>query len=177
MFLFTFQSLRINNDARKATTVGQIVNLMSVDAQRFQDVPVYMHMIWSAPFNIALAIYFLWQELGPSALAGLAVMLVLAPINVFVGQKTRTLQVSRFSRLIFNFIMMLFLCKFLALQFSWKNTIFTCNGLDAVISILHASLTFATIKPSNQISDTNTLQAPNRTDKCVFSSRHQSRLL
>ena len=95
----TFQSLKLNNEARKRTTVGQIVNLMSVDAQRFQDVPVYMHMVWSAPFNIVMAIYFLWRELGPSALAGLAVMLLLAPFNVMVGQKTRTLQVS-FSELL-----------------------------------------------------------------------------
>ena len=79
--------------------MGQIVNLMSVDAQRFQDVPVYLHMIWSAPLNIVLAIYFLWRELGPSALAGLVVMLLLAPFNVMVGQKTRTLQVS-FSQLL-----------------------------------------------------------------------------
>ena len=95
----TFQSLKLNNEARKRTTVGQIVNLMSVDAQRFQDVPVYMHMVWSAPFNIVMAIYFLWRELGPSALAGLAVMLLLTPFNVMVGQKTRTLQVS-FSELL-----------------------------------------------------------------------------
>ena len=70
---------------------------MSVDAQRFQDAPAYLHMIWSAPFTIAVALYFLWQELGPSSLAGLAVMLLLAPINVVVAQKTRTLQVSLLS--------------------------------------------------------------------------------
>ena len=66
---------------------------MSVDAQRFQDAPAYVHMIWSAPFTIAVAIYFLWQELGAASLAGLAVMLLLAPINVVVAQKTRNLQV------------------------------------------------------------------------------------
>ena len=96
-FYGTYQSLKLNNEARKGTTVGQIVNLMSVDAQRFQDVPAYLHMIWSAPFTIAVALYFLWMELGPSSLAGLAVMLLLAPINVVVAQKTRTLQVSLLS--------------------------------------------------------------------------------
>ena len=96
-FYGTYQSLKLNNEARKGTTVGQIVNLMSVDAQRFQDAPAYLHMIWSAPFTIAVALYFLWMELGPSSLAGLAVMLLLAPINVVVAQKTRTLQVNLLS--------------------------------------------------------------------------------
>jgi len=31
------QALTMSNEARKTTTVGEIVNLMSVDAQRLQD--------------------------------------------------------------------------------------------------------------------------------------------
>ncbi len=85
----------MNNEAKKGSTVGQIVNLMSVDAQKFQDAPAFLHMVWSAPFTVAVAMYFLWQELGVSSLAGLAVMLTLAPINVIVAQKTRMLQVPK----------------------------------------------------------------------------------
>ena len=44
--------------------MGEIVNLMSVDAQRFMDLISYVCMIWSAPYQIGLAIYFLYQELG-----------------------------------------------------------------------------------------------------------------
>ena len=73
--------------------MGQIVNLMAVDAQKFLDVPGYMHMLWSAPLIISLALYFLWQQLGPFTLAGLGIMLLLAPVNALVAQKTRKLQV------------------------------------------------------------------------------------
>lgn len=63
-FLFGFQALRMSNSARKESTVGEIVNLMSVDAQRFIDLTAYINMIWSAPLQIALALYFLWETLG-----------------------------------------------------------------------------------------------------------------
>lgn len=58
------KALKLSNAARKESTVGEIVNLMSVDAQRFMDLVVYLNMIWSAPLQIALALYFLWQTLG-----------------------------------------------------------------------------------------------------------------
>lgn len=56
-----FQALVISNTARRTSTVGEIVNLMSVDAQRFMDLITYINMIWSAPLQVVLALYFLWQ--------------------------------------------------------------------------------------------------------------------
>lgn len=38
-----------------------MVNLMSVDAQRFMDIAPYINMIWSTPLHIILTICFLWQ--------------------------------------------------------------------------------------------------------------------
>ena len=37
---------------------------MSVDAQRFMDLTTYLNMLWSAPMQIGLAIYFLYNILG-----------------------------------------------------------------------------------------------------------------
>uniref|UniRef100_A0A803XV25 Multidrug resistance-associated protein 1 n=1 Tax=Meleagris gallopavo TaxID=9103 RepID=A0A803XV25_MELGA len=54
-------ALVITNSARKTSTVGEIVNLMSVDAQRFMDLATYINMIWSAPLQVILALYLLWQ--------------------------------------------------------------------------------------------------------------------
>ncbi|XP_078610229.1 multidrug resistance-associated protein 1-like isoform X14 [Branchiostoma floridae x Branchiostoma japonicum] len=89
------KSLVVTNEARKSSTVGEIVNLMSVDAQRFMDLSTYLHMIWSAPFQIAVSLYFLWQTLGPSILAGLGVMILLIPINIVMANKTKQLQVKQ----------------------------------------------------------------------------------
>uniref|UniRef100_A0A8C5R5H5 Multidrug resistance-associated protein 1 n=1 Tax=Leptobrachium leishanense TaxID=445787 RepID=A0A8C5R5H5_9ANUR len=87
------KSLVISNAARRTSTIGEIVNLMSVDAQRFMDLATYINMIWSAPLQVILALYFLWQTLGPSVLAGVAVMILLVPVNAVIAVKTKKYQV------------------------------------------------------------------------------------
>uniref|UniRef100_A0A1B0DM26 ABC-type glutathione-S-conjugate transporter n=1 Tax=Phlebotomus papatasi TaxID=29031 RepID=A0A1B0DM26_PHLPP len=89
------KALVMSNNARKESTVGEIVNLMAVDAQRFMDLTAYINMIWSAPLQIGLALYFLWDILGPSVLAGLAVMIILIPVNSVIANKVKTLQIRQ----------------------------------------------------------------------------------
>uniref|UniRef100_A0A3P8UPJ9 ATP binding cassette subfamily C member 3 n=1 Tax=Cynoglossus semilaevis TaxID=244447 RepID=A0A3P8UPJ9_CYNSE len=89
------KALVITNSAKRSSTVGEVVNLMSVDAQRFMDLTTFLNMLWSAPLQIMLALYFLWQNLGPSVLAGVAVMILLIPFNAFIATKTRSYQVEQ----------------------------------------------------------------------------------
>ncbi|XP_064080545.1 multidrug resistance-associated protein 1-like [Macrobrachium nipponense] len=89
------KAMRISNSAKKKSTTGEIVNLMSVDAQRFMDITTYINMLWSAPLQIGLALYFLWELLGPSVLAGLAVMIIVIPINGVIAKKTKDLQLKQ----------------------------------------------------------------------------------
>ncbi|KAG9267770.1 canalicular multispecific organic anion transporter 2 isoform X1 [Astyanax mexicanus] len=89
------KSLVITNEAKRSSTVGEVVNLMSVDAQRFMDLTTFLNMLWSAPLQIILALFFLWQTLGPSVLAGVAVMILLIPFNAVIAMKTRAYQVEQ----------------------------------------------------------------------------------
>ncbi|XP_039950445.1 multidrug resistance-associated protein 1 isoform X2 [Bactrocera tryoni] len=89
------KALVISNATRKQSTVGEIVNLMAVDAQRFMDLTTYINMIWSAPLQIALAMYFLWLQLGPSVLAGLAVMIILIPVNGVIANRIKVYQIRQ----------------------------------------------------------------------------------
>ncbi|XP_015215911.2 multidrug resistance-associated protein 1 isoform X2 [Lepisosteus oculatus] len=89
------KALVITNAARCTSMVGEIVNLMSVDAQRFMDLVTYINMIWSAPLQVILALYFLWQNLGPSVLAGVAVMVFMVPVNAVIAMKSKTYQVAQ----------------------------------------------------------------------------------
>ncbi|XP_056263509.1 multidrug resistance-associated protein 1 isoform X1 [Pseudoliparis swirei] len=89
------KALVISSAARRTSTVGEMVNLMSVDTQRFMDLVTYINMIWSAPLQVVLALYFLWQNLGPSVLAGVAVMVLMVPINAVIAMKTKTYQVAQ----------------------------------------------------------------------------------
>ncbi|KAG8328059.1 Canalicular multispecific organic anion transporter 1 [Homalodisca vitripennis] len=90
-----YGALRISNSARKLSTVGEVVNLMAVDAQRITEFLPFSHLLWSSQLTIIAAVYFLWQLLGPAALAGLAVMIVLIPINTLIAKKVKTLQMRQ----------------------------------------------------------------------------------
>ncbi|KFV53613.1 Canalicular multispecific organic anion transporter 1, partial [Gavia stellata] len=87
------KALTMSSATRKESTVGETVNLMSADAQRFMDMANFVHQLWSSPLQIILSIVFLWGELGPSVLAGIAVMVLLIPINGFLVTKAKTIQV------------------------------------------------------------------------------------
>eukprot|EP00055_Hartaetosiga_balthica_P014402 m.78839 g.78839 ORF g.78839 m.78839 type:complete len:1578 (-) comp8586_c0_seq2:145-4878(-) len=86
------KSLVLSSKARQSTTSGEVVNLMAVDAQRFMDLTTYLNMIWSAPLQICLALYFLWQLMGVSTLAGVAVMILMVPLNGYIASKSKNYQ-------------------------------------------------------------------------------------
>jgi ATP-binding cassette subfamily C (CFTR/MRP) protein 1 len=53
------KALRLSNASRQSSTVGEIVNLMSVDAQRLLDLTNYLHLLWSSPLQIACRFHFM----------------------------------------------------------------------------------------------------------------------
>lgn len=59
------------------------------------DLITNLNLIWSTPFQISLSLYFLWQILGPSVLAGVAVLLILIPVNGVIANKLKTLQIKQ----------------------------------------------------------------------------------
>lgn len=89
------KALVITSSVRREFTVGEMVNLMSVDAQHLMDLVHFLNMVWSAPLQIFLAIYFLWQNLGPSVLAGVALIILLLPLHGAVTLKMQALQVEQ----------------------------------------------------------------------------------
>ncbi|RHZ60076.1 hypothetical protein Glove_359g26 [Diversispora epigaea] len=86
------KSLLLSNSGRQSSTVGEIVNHMSVDTQKIMDLTTYFHITWSGPFQIILALYFLYQTMGVSVFAGVAVMILMTPVNAVLASKMRTLQ-------------------------------------------------------------------------------------
>ena len=103
----------MSSEARKTSTVGEIVNLMSVDGQRIQEVVGYLWMTWSFPLQICVAIYMLWSLLGASVLAGLVVLILLIPINGVLAAATKKLQVGQIANnLRDNFCHLLLIMQF-----------------------------------------------------------------
>ncbi|KAM6095061.1 multidrug resistance-associated protein 1-like isoform 3-T3 [Chlamydotis macqueenii] len=89
------KALTLANSSRRNYTTGEIVNLMSADAQQLMELTSNINLLWSAPFQIIMAVIFLWKELGPSVLAGVAVLLLVIPINALIAAKVKRLKKSQ----------------------------------------------------------------------------------
>jgi len=79
------KSLRLSSQARGAKSIGDIVNLMSVDAQKFYILARAGHALWSGPLQLVIAMSLLYRLVGWSMLAGVAIMVAIAPMNTIVA--------------------------------------------------------------------------------------------
>ncbi|KAG0263291.1 hypothetical protein BG011_009020 [Mortierella polycephala] len=86
------KSLRLSNSARQDFTVGEIVNHMSIDAQRVQDLVSYLHVVWSGIFQIVIALYLLFDTMSWAIFAGVTVMLLTIPLNARLSVFMKNLQ-------------------------------------------------------------------------------------
>uniref|UniRef100_A0A8C4HKW0 Cystic fibrosis transmembrane conductance regulator n=1 Tax=Dicentrarchus labrax TaxID=13489 RepID=A0A8C4HKW0_DICLA len=68
------------------TTTGQIVNLLSNDVNKFDDVTIFLHFLWVGPLQAAAVVGLLWLEIGPSCLAGMVVLMFLMPVQTMFGR-------------------------------------------------------------------------------------------
>jgi len=93
------KSLRLDAEARNASTVGEMVNLIAVDAQRIGlSLFPYLHLLWSGPFQIVVSMIFLYNVIGIASFAGLALMLALIPLNLVLARIMRRLSHSLMKR-------------------------------------------------------------------------------
>ncbi|EHH60190.1 ATP-binding cassette sub-family C member 6 [Macaca fascicularis] len=79
--------LALSSGSRKASAVGDVVNLVSVDVQRLTESILYLNGLWLPLVWIVVCFVYLWQLLGPSALTAIAVFLSLLPLNFFITKK------------------------------------------------------------------------------------------
>ncbi|CAO3629947.1 unnamed protein product [Cunninghamella echinulata] len=86
------KSLVLSNDNRQAYTVGEIVNRMAVDSARLSAIFEHLHNLWSCPIQVLLALFFLWQSMGPSIWAGVGVLILAIPVNIQISRVMRRQQ-------------------------------------------------------------------------------------
>lgn len=78
------KSIRLSSESRAEKSSGDIVNLMSVDVNRVLDLCQNLNTIVVAPIQLVLCIVSLWNLFGYSTLAGLAVILLVIPLNTYI---------------------------------------------------------------------------------------------
>ncbi|XP_016051789.1 PREDICTED: multidrug resistance-associated protein 6 [Miniopterus natalensis] len=79
--------LALSSGSKKTSAVGDVVNLVSVDAQRLSESVLFLNGLWLPLVWIIVCFVYLWQLLGPSALTAIAVFLGLLPLNFFITKK------------------------------------------------------------------------------------------
>uniref|UniRef100_A0A7N8YIK0 Multidrug resistance-associated protein 4 n=1 Tax=Mastacembelus armatus TaxID=205130 RepID=A0A7N8YIK0_9TELE len=79
------KALCLKSSAMVKATTGQIVNLLSNDVNKFDEVPLYLHFLWIGPLQAATVMLLLMYAIGPSCLAGMAVFFILMPIQTMFG--------------------------------------------------------------------------------------------
>uniref|UniRef100_A0A3P9MLX9 ATP-binding cassette, sub-family C (CFTR/MRP), member 4 n=1 Tax=Oryzias latipes TaxID=8090 RepID=A0A3P9MLX9_ORYLA len=85
-FFNLFEALSLSKSAMGKTTTGQIVNLLSNDVNKFDEVTIHLHFLWVAPLQAAVVVGLLWMEIGPSCLAGMVVLMLLMPTQTMFGR-------------------------------------------------------------------------------------------
>uniref|UniRef100_A0AAY5KK77 ATP-binding cassette sub-family B member 6 n=1 Tax=Esox lucius TaxID=8010 RepID=A0AAY5KK77_ESOLU len=76
------KALRVSGGSLAARfTLGEVVNLMSTDADRVVGFFNSFHEVWSLPFQLSVALYLLYLQVGVAFLGGLGVALLLVPLN------------------------------------------------------------------------------------------------
>ncbi|XP_041834872.1 ATP-binding cassette sub-family C member 4-like [Melanotaenia boesemani] len=80
------KALSLSSSAMGKTTTGQIVNLLSNDVNKFDEVTIFLHFLWVGPLQAAAVVGLLWAEIGPSCLAGMVVLMFLMPTQTMFGR-------------------------------------------------------------------------------------------
>ncbi|XP_069323195.1 ATP-binding cassette sub-family C member 4 isoform X2 [Eulemur rufifrons] len=80
------KALCLSNMALGKTTTGQIVNLLSNDVNKFDQVTIFLHFLWAGPLQAIAVTALLWMEIGISCLAGMAVLIILLPLQSCIGK-------------------------------------------------------------------------------------------
>nr|XP_045582319.1 ATP-binding cassette sub-family C member 4-like isoform X3 [Procambarus clarkii] len=80
------KALRLSKAALGKTTVGQMVNLLSNDVNRFDTSVIFIHYLWIGPLQTMIVLGILWKELGPSCLAGIMLLILFVPLQSWMGK-------------------------------------------------------------------------------------------
>uniref|UniRef100_A0A452UFS7 Multidrug resistance-associated protein 1-like n=1 Tax=Ursus maritimus TaxID=29073 RepID=A0A452UFS7_URSMA len=108
---------------KKRFSTGEVINLMSADAQQLMDLTANLNLLWSAPFQILMAVSLLWQELGPAVLAGVAVLVFVIPINALVATRSQTKNKDKQIKLLNEILHGIKILKLYAWEPSYKKKI------------------------------------------------------
>ncbi|KAK0074938.1 hypothetical protein PV326_012047, partial [Microctonus aethiopoides] len=88
------KALKLSKASLAKTTVGQAVNLLSNDVSRFDLTPALVPYILIGPLQTIIITYIMYQEIGLPAVYGVIVLLILIPLQGWLGRKSSDFRLS-----------------------------------------------------------------------------------
>jgi ABC transporter transmembrane region. len=93
IFHSVFQTLRLSMTALRETTVGQAVNLMSNDVNRFDASANFLVYLWFGPLETLVISYLMWREIGFAAFVGVGAIMLVIPLQGVFAENHINLEV------------------------------------------------------------------------------------
>ncbi|CAI0437454.1 unnamed protein product [Linum tenue] len=80
------KGLSLSCQSKQGQTSGEIINIMTVDAERIGDFAWYMHDPWLVILQVSLALFILYRNLGLASIATLIATIVVMLLNFPLGR-------------------------------------------------------------------------------------------
>ena len=87
--------LTAKNQDRKYITSGEVINLAAEDANKLVHGIKWMYLMINAPFTIIIAFAILYSQVGVGAFIGMGLIIILIPVNKWIGNKLKRIQEQR----------------------------------------------------------------------------------
>ncbi|TKY46995.1 ABC transporter C family member 3 [Spatholobus suberectus] len=79
------KGLTLSCQSKEGRSTGEIINLMTVDAERIGEFCWYMHQPWMCVLQVALALLILYRSVGVASIAALAATVIVMLLNLPVA--------------------------------------------------------------------------------------------
>ncbi|CAL4922095.1 unnamed protein product [Urochloa decumbens] len=86
------KSLALSSQSRRSSTSGEMVNIVSVDADRVGTFAWFMHDLWLVPLQVGMAMFVLYSTLGLASLAAMGATVAIMLANVPPGEMQERFQ-------------------------------------------------------------------------------------
>nr|CAH7746327.1 unnamed protein product [Callosobruchus chinensis] len=86
--------LRLSRASLGKTTVGHLVNLLSNDLSKFDQTFILAHYCWVGPIQVAVGTYMLYREMQVAALIGIAFLVAIVPLQIYLAKKNSVLRLK-----------------------------------------------------------------------------------
>ena len=137
------QALSLSPRARVQMTNGRLVNHISTDVSRIDFCLGYFHMSWAALIQLTICLILLLINLGPSALAGFALLIVATPINTMVMKRLFSIRIKSMawtdkrSKLLQEMLSGMRVIKFFSWEIPFLNRITEYRKLETAYAPCH----------------------------------------